>query len=177
MPGIFVARPAGGHLKEVPFAHQQAWRKLMERWRLFPSLQWWGPLGKSGPAAPRLFATQLWSASGTEKHPSSSPPFAFASLLRAAGCRPSVDVRRFAPILRTVARPGPAADFDTEAKLTRCPYITNISGSARTLQGSPEGHVMFWLFVGRAAQTGAGMGAISSRIWTSTPGPPRRRVA
>lgn len=42
----------------------------------------------------------------------------------------------FAPILRTVARPGPAADFDSEAKLTRCPYITNISGSARILQGS-----------------------------------------
>lgn len=172
MPGSLVARLAGGHFKEarrVPFGDQ-----ALGRWKMHGTLAPFSiasVVGATEEIRSCCAASVRDPALDGERHggaTSLGAPAARRFCITAAGSgMPSLNR---CPMFcsNTPARPGPAADFESEAKPTRCPYITNISGSARKLQGSPaeEGHAMLWLF-GRAAQTGAGMGAISSPILTT----------
>jgi hypothetical protein len=166
-PGNFVAQVAGGHFEEGfirrPSFNVLPERNLVERWRHFHRFSGGGPLSKSGPAAPRLVATQLWSASGTKKHPPSSLVFPFAPPWRNAVFHSISDV------LFSNA-PGPATDFDAEAKLPRCPRPSPILQARRGNIKGPQTRGMFcWAFAGRAAQTGAGMGAFASPIFDLPP--------
>lgn len=153
MPGSLVARLAGGHFKEarrVPFGDQ-----ALGRWKMHGTLAPFSiasVVGATEKIRSCCAASVRDPALDGERHggaTSLGAPAARRFCITAAGSgMPSLNR---CPMFcsNTPARPGPAADFASEAKPTRCPYITNISGSARKLQGSPaeEGHAMLWLFV------------------------------
>ena len=163
MPGNFVARLAGGHFRRVPFAHQALafYQRERNSWDAGASsiASVVGALSESGPSAPRLFATQLWPAGGTKKH----PPLGSLSLLRHCCGMPSLT--RFSPVCfltlmgRLLILTPKLSCLDAPP-----PSITKIAGSTRKKKRG-----MFCAYASRAAQTGARMGAIASPIFDFPP--------
>lgn len=92
MPGIFVARPAGGHLKEVLWCHSPT--KLSENsWNA-------GAFSiASVVGATQQILSSCCAASVRDPTLVGEPNPRFCVTGRAAECSPSIDVRCFAPIL------------------------------------------------------------------------------
>lgn len=175
MPGSLVARLAGGHFKEarrVPFGDQ-----ALGRWKMHGTLAPFSiasVVGATEEIRSCCAASVRDPALDGERHggaTSLGAPAArrFCITAAAAGCRPSIDVRCFAPILPLV----PVRLLILTPKLNQLDARTSPIFQAR--RGNSKGPrrrrdmPCFGCLFGRAAQTGAGMGAISSPILTTHP--------